>query len=232
MEVFFAGEMWGSGHGELQPRYACTSPWGGRHCWLGGSHGHWANIIWAKNTVLQPHELFAWKITVSLPHKPFTTLQKEILKKSTDGVYSLQTNQKRRCCHGWASRSYLESKRGPNQIFCTKISSLQVRYPGMESSQESQQKRARCWFWGPDVDSEVFRGWKKDVKTCFSVPEYKIAFYGGKRRRLWYPRGLPWGLPKGLHWSHILSPKHLQLCVSHNLPKNKLVRQASHFICV
>ena len=25
----------------------------------GGSHSHWANICWAKNTVLQPHELFA-----------------------------------------------------------------------------------------------------------------------------------------------------------------------------
>jgi hypothetical protein len=35
MEVFFAGEMWENGHGELQPRYACTSPWGGRHHWLG-----------------------------------------------------------------------------------------------------------------------------------------------------------------------------------------------------
>lgn len=46
----------------------------------------------------------------------------------------------------------------------------------------------------PDVDSEVqmlilrfLEVEKKDVKTCFSVPEYKIAFYGGKRRRLWYP---------------------------------------------
>lgn len=25
----------------------------------GGSHGHWANICWAKNTALQAHELFA-----------------------------------------------------------------------------------------------------------------------------------------------------------------------------
>lgn len=87
----------------------------------------------------------------------------------------------------------------------------------MELSQESQQKRARCWL------CEVSGGWK-GRKHVFS-PRLQDSFLWVKERGLWDISDLS----KGSYERHILSRRQLQLCASENLPQNKPVRWAPHF---
>lgn len=170
MEVFFTGGC--KGRTWCAAAAVCVHVAMGQNSAPGGwgSHSHWANICWAKNTALQPHELFAWKITVSLPHKPFTTLHKGIFN-STDGVYSLQTNQKRRHLHGWASRP--SGLRGALIKYLPKdqLPMGRASWNGIRPGKPA--KCANCWF------CEVPVGWKR----------WKHVFYPGLQDSFISPAG-------------------------------------------
>ena len=109
---------------------------------------------------------------------------------------------------------------GPSSNTCPKTSSPWAGPSGMESGQENQQKRAKCWF------CEVPVGWKR-WKHVF-CPRLQDSFISPFRKE---SPGRYGNLQKSLATRAIfLLPKQPLLCDLQNLSKNNCVRFGLHFI--